>query len=405
MLFGRGGDERVSMDQLDGVLDASFNRKLGALENRASSITRDMERARSRFEGACSDFEKLNAEPEKRNMYINDMGVIKSQKQFYSNALKRITDTWEVSAQSPNIYAKYNAILGNAQEFINETLKANKSFNSVLFSYSNHLDNLKRTFSTIERHAESLRNELNRVHEELSEYNSVSEGITKLKALQVELEAIRKGVGALSENVVSKEKGGTGNEEAEILDNISKARAELAGTNASISGLVNKITSVTMPLERPSRKLDHISPRKRPLLGFIEDPIGRIKNDSDYKEFTMLIEELRKSVDSGSIDAKNAAKTNEDISRLLNADIYAIMLQIDAMKGKRSGLEEIIRSLEISLERLRRDRGNSEKAVKDIESMKANMANLEAGVNIAKGQVEQLFMKHYNRKLLIVAGK
>ena len=63
------------------------------------------------FVEACKKFEELNVEPEIENYYINNANFIKTQKNFYSTALKHITDDWDVNTVSgANIYSKYNLV-------------------------------------------------------------------------------------------------------------------------------------------------------------------------------------------------------------------------------------------------------------------------------------------------------
>src|SRR5271156_3098190 len=97
MLFGKEGKDTVSLGQLDGLLNSSLNRKLANLDARASNIAKDMQRSKLQFSEACREFEKLQIEPEKENMYINNVSVIKNQKPFYSTALRRIIDDWDVT--------------------------------------------------------------------------------------------------------------------------------------------------------------------------------------------------------------------------------------------------------------------------------------------------------------------
>ena len=165
MLFGKGDKaEEVESGELDALLNSLFNRKIGSFGSKASGITKDLERARLQFGDACRKFDQLNAEPEVENIYIDTSAFVKSQKGFYSTALRRVIEDWEIfGAESSNAYNKYMMVLSNAERFINETLRTNSNFKKVLLSYPDHLDNFKKSFSLIERYRDNLKNELSRV--------------------------------------------------------------------------------------------------------------------------------------------------------------------------------------------------------------------------------------------------
>jgi chromosome segregation ATPase len=402
MLFGKGGKDEASPDQLEGLLNSSFDRKLANLEARAPNIVKELQQSKQHFSDACREFEKLQIEPEKANMWINDVSVIKSQKNFYSTALNRIIADWNLSVlDAPNVYSKYSSILSNTEEFVNEVLKANKSFNKVLFSYSRYLDSFKRSFSLIERQTDNLRTELNRNEAEILEYNNLNSKINTLIGLKEESDTINKSISALNDRISSGNVESISAEESNIKDGISKKQAELTNTNSEMATLRNKINSVGMPLERPARKFDHISPKKHPLYSFLADPLSNIKNESDYGEFKALISELKKEVDTGSIDAKNIARINDTITQLLNTDIYNLILQFRALDEKKSSLESEIRFAEATLSRLRNDRTSSEMAAKDIESMKKSAQEFHTRLNQSKIVVEELFLRYYNKKVSI----
>lgn len=402
MFFGGGKAEEIELTALGALLNSAFDRKLSNFDSKASNMVKELSNAKLQFAGACREFEELEAEPEKANMYIDNISFLKTQKNFYSRALKRIIDDWNITVNdAPNVHSKYATILSNTEEFRNEILKANNNFKQVLYSYSNHLDLFKRYFSLVERHMDSLKSGLNKVDKELSEYMSLSDKINTLTTLKDELDTLNRNIGAFNKDAAT---GGTETqkEELEISGDLLKKETEMLNLNSEISGLLNRINYITAPLERAARKLDHISPRKTQLHKFIEDPANSINNESDYNNFRMLLEDLKKSVDSGTIDAKNNTKTSEIISDLLKTDIYYMIVSFRALKKKKVDLEEQIRFSKRMLESIKESKSNSTKMIENIEIMKRKVSNTTIKINEIKNSIERLFLESYNKRISVV---
>ena len=81
-----------------------------------------------------------------------------------------------------------------------------------------------------------------------------------------------------------------------------------------------------LPLERISKKFDHLSVRKTTLSEFIADSTSRINNEGDYQKFKQLLSELRKSINEDKVEAKNNTRINESISELIDSNLYGDIL-------------------------------------------------------------------------------
>ncbi len=404
MPFGIGDKhEDVRTSELGAILNSLFDKKLGRLEARASGIVKELQRSKAQFSESCRNFEELKVEPEKWNIYIDNVSFIKSQKGFYSNALRHVIEAWNIGVgDAPNIHNKYALALANTEEFINGILKTNEGYKKFLYSYSSHLDPFRKFFLAIERQRDSLRNELDKTGQELAEYNQLSELISKLSILNEQYDETNSSISAVNENMISGNSNVIGEEETKISADISKKKEELDALNKERSALTNKIRLVTMPLERPARKFDHASQKKRPLHAFIMDPIGGIGNESDYNEFVGLLEELRRSLGSGTVDMKSNAKIEEEIAELIRTNIYEISVRLKMLSNKKSELEGEIRSLDIIINRLRENESSSARAMRDIESMKRELMDIGANRAVVKGRIESLFLGYYNRRLSVV---
>jgi chromosome segregation ATPase len=404
MIFGKGDKpEKIDSRELSNLLDSLLDRKLRNLDSKASGIAKELPRARLQFSNACKRFEELDVEPEKRNIYIDNIAFVKGQKNFYSKALKHIIDDWDISIpNASNTHEKYSAMLMNIEKFIAEILKANTSFKNVLYSYANHLDEFKGSFSHIERLRNSLKNELSKTETEISEYKAIMDQISKLGILENELEGIEKDIDAFNEHAASGNAVDVNEKIAEVSKVLADKRNELAFTIKEGSNIINRINSVTSRLERSARKFDHVSKRKRRLGDFITDPIGSIKSESDYADFKMLVEELRKSVDSDVVDVKNNERVRHSINELLDADIYSMIKHFDDVQNKKSELEHAVKSLDMMLYKLKDNVASSEREIGNIELMRNNAADLRTKIDSTRSRIESLFLEYYNKRLSIV---
>lgn len=404
MLFGGSGkSEEVNPDKLEDLLNLLLDKKLSKFDSKASGILKDLGRAKLNFEASCQEFDKETGEPNKLNMYIDNISFVKTQKGFYSKSLKHVIDSWDISgSDSKNVYIKYSTIAKNTDKFTNEILKTNASFKKMLYSYSDYLDSFKKSFSYIERLRDALRSELDKADREFAEYNVVSEQILNFNLVSSDLDNISKSITGLNEYTKTGSTSGINEEELEISKDISKRREEAAIINTEATSLANRVSSFTMPLERAARKQDHISPKKKQLYTFMADPVRNIRDETDYNDFKALLADLDKSVDAGLIDIKNNSRTKEMISDLLNKDIYDEILSFRSLEKKKSDLEEAIRHLEIMLNKIKEDKNQSAKTFEDIASMKKESEDLRSKIGSTKSRIEALFLEYYNKKISII---
>ncbi|MGD0728779.1 MAG: hypothetical protein ABR981_01760 [Candidatus Micrarchaeaceae archaeon] len=403
MIFGKPSKpEEIQYSEMEKFLDSSFDKKISNLDSRGLVITKDLIRAKAGFEDACKTFEKLNAEPEKENFYIDNTSSIKSQKGFYSNAVSHAVENWDLSINdSLNFYNRYNAVLSETEKFIAELSKINSSFKKVLFSYSSHLELFKKSFSLIERHRDSLRNELNRRASEYSEYKILKDKITELDSVNERLASLNQKINDLGKNIGSKNDQSTKEEENEINGKISAKKIELNGIESQIRNLQGKISPLTLPLERAARKFDHISSKKIQLHVFTENPIENIKTEHEYVQFKSLLEELGKKIEANEIDEKNNKNILENITKILDMDMYSMIKELKQFRDKKSEMEHNIKLLEANITRIENKKNDSKEELEKFEYIKKSAGTTETQLRQMKSAVEGLFSKYYNRKISI----
>lgn len=405
MLFGMGSKkEEAYVDELEALLNSLFDKKAGSLGSKGSSIADQLARARVQFSDACKKFEEVNDEPEAEYFFIDNINFIKGQKLAYTKALRRILDDWTISSSAfPTLHAKYSQLLSGTDMFIKDVLRSNNNFKKVLRAYPDYLDLFKGSFSLIERLTESLRNELERTSSAFSEYNKLKRDLDGLNQLMDELSAAKQNMLDLTERIGSK--AHADNAVLSPPDSIFESRKALSDINAEIVALRQRIADLTLPLDRVSKKFDHNAHRKRELNRFIENPAGSISLESDYNDFKTLLEEMRVQLDEEKIEGKNEPRVRSALSKLANADLYGMILQLRSLQEKHTSINEEIRLGEERLSRAKEAERNSMIVLESKDSLSKRISELDSRIEKSKEGVEMLFLEYYGKKLLIKINK
>jgi len=403
MFFGRRKPEEVSVDRLGQLLDLQFEKKLGQLKSKSRSIAGDLDQAVLRFSDACARFEELDAEPYTEDLYFANISSIKKQKSQYAKGLRHILSRTSFGTDdATNSYEKYRHVLSDLEGMIKRVLEANANFKTVLYCYSNHLGEFKSLFSEIERLAKALRSELDNRSRDFSEYNAVRERILRLNRYAEEWEAINKSIEMLRNDAKPDNESALGKDETDISREIGDKRAELTRLNKERSSLHSRINSLTIPLERASKKLDHLSVSKKQLRAFVENPINTINNESEYSEFRALVQELNEKIHAGSVDVKNSDKVSETASMLLRSDLYSMINSFKSGQQKELEIGREIDALERSLSEIKKGRTASERDAQDMASMEEKARELEKNRENEKSTIETLFLDHYGVLVSII---
>jgi len=402
MFFGRNELENIKFDALDKLLISLFEKKLGQLDAKTRAIIKELNQARLEFVDACNKFEKLDVEPYTEDIRFANVNFIKGQKELYATALLRIISKMSLEADDAVYYNRYRLVLSNVDETTNEILKANAHFKLVMYCYSSYIGNFKRSFSAIGRFREALRHELDSKSKEALEYAKLKEQITRLNLQVEELETLNHNINALKEVLNSKDKGMAGKDEEELSESLSIKKTELSKLNDELSKLSERISVLTIPLERPSKKLDHLSPRKKPLYYFIANPVKHISNETEYNEFVVLVNELKEAVDKRTIEIKNRAGTISLIYALLNSDLYNIINTFKLLQQKRSEVGDEIKSLEIIFEGIKKGKDTSNEIIRDMATTEERVKEITKLITSTKSTIETMFSSYYRKSISII---
>lgn len=401
MFFGKSEAEKVNSDSLEELLNSLFTKKLGSFEPKAANLVKELNTAKLQFGEVCRRFGELDVEPYTEDLYSANINSIKTQKSLYSKALEHIADGLVLEHSASNPYTKYNMILSNLEENINEMLKSNSKFKLVVYCYSNHLGAFKKSFSYIERLRDLLKGEIERRSKEFSEYTTLAEHISQLMILGEELEAIQNSLASLENSPVHSDQSAITKEEDEIEKKLSSTRSELTDIENQISDTTNRISRLLSPLDKAARKFDHASEGKKQLHHFIENPSGTIRDESEYNGLIVLIKELKKSLDADKIDVKNKSEIATSIELLLNANIYSMINSLKPLEMKRSDLNGEIRSLGRTHDSLTESTKTKEKSIHEKESMEKRAAELASSRVSKKAVLEDLFLGYYGKRISI----
>ncbi len=405
MLFGgKAKAEEVEPGQLRSLLNSSFDRKLGSLRAKTEGIAKELRAARERFIAACEKFERIDPEPYTEDLYSVNVNFIRSQKGLYAEALKRLAEELVPEpAGFANAYEECESVASHVGRVSSEMLKTNATFKLVVHCYPNHLAEFKRSFSSIERLTGALRAELEKRAGEFAEYRAINESISRFETYGRELAETEAEAAALREGGTPAASAAPDAGHGEIQERLAAKRAELARVSAESSSLHHRISLLVAPLDRPAKKFDHLSARKRPLHAFIEDPIGEIRGGAEHAEFRELVQKLVEAVNSGAVEVKNREEVAGIASALLGSDLLSLADAFRSTRRTVSDLEGEVRSLERTLASLKEGRTASESAAHRIAALEEKAAGLERSCEAQKGAVERLFMESYRRLISVSA--
>lgn len=401
MLF-RGKTEKITLEELNPLLELLFERKLGQFTAQMAGESRELQNARSHFISACETFESLNAEPYTEDLYSVNINFVKNQKRIYAETLKRLAESIVLGSKgASNTYEEYLLMVSKIESIMNEMLKANSAFKQVMYCYSNHLGDFKRAFSGLERITEMMKSELNKKAEEFSKYKAVKERVSKLYRGAEELAALKNNV-----DVVRTSSGldlGTDSDKntSELPSAIASKKSELSNLEGEISRMRKKAYSLVSPLEKASKKFDHSSASKRKLHTFVENPFNATQSEASYEEFRMLVKNLGDALNRREIDIRNVEGVSKAVSTILSTDLYSIADSIRLLQEKRAQIANETALLEKDMNLIKEVKESHERRIREIETMEGKAEELERSIGLVKNEIEKWIMDRYGKSVTI----
>ncbi len=401
LFFRKEGTEEVRPEDLEPMLLSCFEKKLGQFETRTEGVLEALEGPRQDFIRACDELKVLEADPYTEDLYSFSIASLRNQKALYVKSVRRIAEEMRPrKSEKRTSYERRAEALAEMERAIGEMLKTNARFRTVMYSYSNYMGTLKRSFAGMEKIRENLRREIGSREKEADEYRKVRKGIEGFMYKIGEKRAFGAREVALSEAVGRS--GVLDDLEAGLRKNYDKKSEELRGVESRVDAIKAGINALTAPLGRAARKHDHLSLKKLTLSEFIEDPIERIRSEADCLEFMTMVGELKENIESDAIDAKNKERLIEAVSALLDSDIYGSISSLRTLQDKTAGLRREARKAEIELSELDMRKKAMEKERKGISELRQGREAVETAIGAAKTEIEKLFFEYYRKRISIV---
>lgn len=407
MLFGRKPEpEKVKEEELRKFLNQTFDKKLGKFSSNAASIVKQLPALKKDFIRDCDEFEGVDAEPYTEYTWNPNINAIKSQKTAYVDVLRNLTSKFTSESEAPNAYFRYKMIMLNIDELLNNILKYNSHYKTVLYCYPGHLRGFKKTFSSIEQLRNALKTELASRENDYTSYNEISDMISKLNSATQEIGMLKGNLSTLEENKKSLHESNIDKELSEFESKLSAKQQELSNAKAKLSSLRDSIRIQTAPLDRASRKFDHISKRKRKLNYFVTNPIEAISSEEEYAEFLELLNELKTCItpnapDEKSLDITNKAETLDIISKITSLDLYRKILSLEPFDSEVRNIISEIKELERTIYSIRAIKDGKLKSAGEIERINREITNLQNSKVHTKAEIARLFAESYSKQILV----
>ncbi len=403
MLFGKKDYGKIDSDNLESFLKSIAYKKLDKVESKGKGIVEQFGKTADEFRSVCKKLYELDAEPYTEDLWNPNINSIKKQKGIYCNVLIGIVDDTAIrTGENNNAYEKYARILDSMNETISGVLKANSNYKSTLYSYSNHMRDIKRTFSVMESLRNVLNVELGKFSEHYEVYLKIRDKIRELNSSREEMEIVKGGLLSLKEN---KSDDNTKNINADI-EEVSKKIYEKTALQKSlfddITEFSNKINILVAPLSRVARKFDHSSIGKKSLGDFLSNPIESISDEEKHREFLELLADLKKSVDTGHIDVKNRQDVLVSISTLENSGIYSMIVKLKELKLQMAELESEVKETARIKQGLENAKGNVETSEKEADRMEIEVERLYKSGELLKAEIEREFLSHYDIRMEVI---
>lgn len=389
-------------DQLEAKLNLLFDKKIAKLDSKAGSIIKDIEKAKERFGHACDRFEALDAEPYIEGLYSINISSVKGQKVPYAKTLRRIIQGIDLGQGGKNYYDKYMSIFVNVDEAATAILKANSGFKLVMYCYANHLSDFKNSFKTIEQLRDNLKKELDARSIEFSEYKSLSAEISKIVTKTGEAHELGKRIESMHKELDPHHRQKLDGSNKELSEELFKKRAESAAVHAKISEVTNEISALTIPLERPAKKFDHLNPRKDHLHEIVSDPESHIKSQADFDRLKTRIFEFKDAVEKGEVDVKNRQEAIDNANVLLNSNLHSMIESLKSHRRQRAMIEEQVGSIERRLDDVKRGITSIDKSAEEIKKIEREKDDILGSRVEIKKRIEEKFLAYYKKLVSVI---
>ncbi len=404
MFFGKEKEEKLGIDEAREYLARMFDERTSGIEELGRLCATRILKARNDFMDHCSAFEALDAEPYTEDLYISNPNSIKSQKVLYARSVRHTAEKMDLEeSDEKTAYERSVSLLGRADSAINEILKTNAAFRTVLYSYSNHMAEMKKDFASMERAAEELRKGIGRKDAEFAHFREIKDGITKLKDAELERRTLDE---RLWDSGAGPSEGRKREMELrnELIKDLEAKNAEIDEANAHISALSERISLLSAPMVKLARKHDHLSMDKLKLGDFLEDPKRTIRSREDYTAFGAMLGRMKENIEKEIIAVKNREAVLDAVDELWKSDIYELVESEKNLMAEKLGLEADARVIKESIGKVDKRISYMDDEATEVEEVKARIGELAGLSETWKKSIERMFLEFYKKRVSIAMG-
>lgn len=399
MLFGRKPEkvEPIGIDSLKGFINAAFDAKLESFARNAEASSVRIRQGEDAFISACERFKALDAEPDFEGMLPANAAYIKSRKEAYADALKQHVLSSRRDHQRHTRYHSYLDVLAEAEEAIASINSTNSIFKQVFLAYAQHLGELKKAFTELERRAKQLKSDIESVREHADEYTQITVKVDATLGLLAELEAI----GALDTELSDATKPASAEWSAGAQEILEGKMAALEAIKQRVAAEESALKNIMMPIGRIARKYDHGVPHSRHLSEMVAHPEAELASDSDYAEFMNKLNDLLKNISNGSITADSGSKIMDDINNIMAKDLRAYVQAYRTALAEKNDLEKQISELKKEVNRAESERFGREKRAMEMQDLEERKRKVQEEIRVHCSGLEAMVLKFYRKSISI----
>ncbi len=394
-------EEEYTLSNLTPLLISLLDTSLNEFYSSCSGFVTLFNNSKKEFIEECKVLEKYNGEPNVEDMWAPNINSIKTQKNSYTKTLIRILEK-EYESTFDTQYGKYKAELSIMDDTIGEMLRINSMFKVVVLSYSNELNKFKKIFANMEKSRDKLRLSIDTIQPEYKKYEEIRNKIENLYGMIEEDKLMDSNISSINSELsvlLTKDELST----KEKLKNIlNEKNEELSSAKEKIHNMKVKISSSLMQLERAARKMDYSYKGKRSLVSFIENPEENFNDESDYKDFEKLLDDMVSLLNMDKIQIKGKEAIFPSIQKLKTSEFRDQIKQLSELNEQKKFLFDEINNLENEV----LSKESKSKIIQEKEKEKQQMflrkEQLKQLTTSTKSELIELFLKYYNRKIKVI---
>jgi len=344
------------------------------------------------FNEYCKAFETEAKEPDLEDLYNVSKNGVESQKKGYVAAIIGIGERNKEN-RFGTVYEKYAMELESLAYKKDQVLQINSRFKQVLIAYAKYLENLKRSFSVIEKDTKNFELLVQSNKSRFEDYYNLRKKIEKLKEA---LEEIRR-IEAHKSTEASKETRSDA-----VEDELEKIESKLKNLHKEAETARSYVLYALSPIRRPAKKFDYGNKSEHTISMYLENPL---LIDKERKTFEDMLERFDEYLKKSGLETKELNAIEKGIAEI-NSGAFANTL------SKLKLLEEEYKQTEGTAKKLMKQKNEIENRRKEeieqemrMEEEKAKKQKKIAEVYELKGSIEADFFKCYGKQIEIEWAK